>query len=70
MKKLRKDMTEKIPTVFDAFLRLHIADVNDSMWNSINGVSDFSPTFSGSAQITDAGGASSTQGFYRIYVLP
>ena len=56
--------------MFDAFLRLHIADVNDSMWNSINGVSDFSPTFSGSAQITDAGGASSTQGFYRIRVLP
>ena len=43
--------------------------LTDQTWNSIPGLSDFSPTSTGSAQITDTGGASTTKRFYRIEVL-
>jgi hypothetical protein len=39
-------------------------------WNSITGVADLTPTTTGSAQITDQNGASTTKRFYHIRVLP
>jgi CSLREA domain-containing protein len=44
--------------------------LTDTMWSSINGVSDFSPNSVGSGQITDPGGASTSKRFYRVRVLP
>jgi CSLREA domain-containing protein len=44
--------------------------LTDASWGSINGVSDFTPTSTGSAQITDTGGAGVAKHFYRIVVLP
>jgi hypothetical protein len=44
--------------------------LTDPTWGSINGVSDFTPAFTGSAQITDPAGASVSKHFYRVRVLP
>ncbi len=44
--------------------------LTDTMWSSINGVSDFRPNSVGSGQITDPGGAVPTRHFYRVRVLP
>jgi CSLREA domain-containing protein len=44
--------------------------LSDTMWSSINGVGDLSPTSTGPAQFTDPGGASPTKRFYRVRLLP
>ena len=44
--------------------------LTDALWNSISGVPDLTATSTGSAQITDPGGASTTKHFYRVRVLP
>jgi CSLREA domain-containing protein len=43
--------------------------VTDSTWESISGVNDFSPSSSGPAPITHAGGANLTEAFYRVRLL-
>jgi hypothetical protein len=44
--------------------------LTDTMWSSINGVSDFYPSSVGAGQITDPGGANATKRFYRVRLLP
>jgi len=44
--------------------------LTDPSWNSISGLSDFSPSVTGSAQIMDSGGANTSKRFYRIRLLP
>ncbi len=44
--------------------------VSDTTWGSITGVSDFTSTFVGSAQINDPGGVSIPKHFYHVRVLP
>jgi hypothetical protein len=44
--------------------------LTDTMWSSINGVSDFTPMSTGSGQIADPGGASSIKYFYRVRLFP
>jgi CSLREA domain-containing protein len=44
--------------------------LTDPSWNAISGLPDFSPSSTGSAQITDTGGASTLNRFYHIRVLP
>ena len=44
--------------------------LTDMMWSSINGVSDLTPTSTGSGQITDPNGASVPKHFYHIRLLP
>ena len=44
--------------------------LTDTMWSSINGVSDLSPNSVGSAQITDPNGALPAKHFYRVRILP
>jgi hypothetical protein len=44
--------------------------LTDPTWSSITGVPDLTPASTGSAQITDPGGAMTTKRFYHIRVLP
>ena len=44
--------------------------LTDALWGSISGVADLNATSTGSAQITDTGGATTTTRFYHVRVLP
>jgi len=44
--------------------------MSDTFWGSINGVADITPFLSGSSQVTDPGGASTSKRFYRVRIVP
>ena len=44
--------------------------LTDTFWGSINGLEDFLPTASGSAQLNDPNGGAVTRRDYRIEVVP
>jgi CSLREA domain-containing protein len=44
--------------------------LTDPTWSSITGINDLTANSTGSAQITDTGGASVTKHFYHVRVLP
>lgn len=44
--------------------------MTDSMWSSINGVSDFSPSVSGAGMFVDPNGTLMPRHFYRVRVVP
>ncbi len=44
--------------------------LTDAFWSSISGVADLTVVSTGSAQLTDLGGASVTKHFYHVRVLP
>ncbi len=44
--------------------------LTDAFWSSISGVADLTAVSTGSAQLTDTGGAAVTKHFYHVRVLP
>lgn len=59
------------PAILSKTYRLERTSVvTNSNWNSIQGLADITPTFTGTGRVTNSGGATFPQSFYRIRVLP